>query len=109
MQQFKSDFVSCCSWLADSINEAGEKGFGVVPVREGTRRSFFLQARSIDRKTLGSLEKVTALRHVSVAVSMQMCMSFCLHCGSRLEEVIASQNVAFDGLARAMEYLVDSA
>jgi hypothetical protein len=76
----------CCDILGDMFEDAGKKGFSVVPERQGKDTyHIFLQGRNQD----------TELKEGKLTV-FERAISYCPFCGSKLSDVIDKHKVQID-------------
>jgi len=99
----------CCDRLDMLLADAGEKLFSVIANGTGPRRGFFLQARPLDRDVVLPSRATDAVepslrrgdgRPASIAVVMELHLSFCPSCGRDLAAWVRAHAVEFDALAR---------
>ncbi len=103
--------TACCKWLRNLTDSPGEKGFSVIPVRAQGIRYFVLQARAVEPAAIEELKKPPGpdRKPVSIALSMDIMLTYCPGCGNRLEDLITGQEDAFDEDAvRSRKYLSDA-
>jgi hypothetical protein len=108
---------TCCEWLKNMIESAGEQGTAVVAIRDGESRGFYIQARALTRQQektwarllhseplqtqLDPLFRNEAGGLQAVVVGMRVPILFCPHCGTSLEKLVRKHRDEFDTLAGA--------
>jgi hypothetical protein len=91
------NYKFCCDTLSENINEAGCKGFSVIPQRIENQDSYYfiLQFRSRDYND----------NYKDVMIS-QMAIKYCPWCGKKLSEVFKSYKNEIIEIAKKNENLV---
>lgn len=100
---------TCCEWLTNYLETAGEKGFSVYPFHEGDRRRFVLQGRPLDPEGVaawGAAKVSPGQPPIALAVSMDLPLTYCPRCGTDLIKLIEEQREEFDKAAEAVRHLV---
>ncbi len=109
-------FASCCEWLTNLLQRAGEQGTAVVAARrEDGVRQFYIQARSLTQWQAQTWQRLLHTepwqaqmaplfrdengRLAAVVISMRVPIFFCPHCGVDLAKLIKRQAKQFDELA----------
>jgi hypothetical protein len=89
----------CCDIFGPLVDEAGIKGFSIIPISYQNTFKFFLQSRNKDS---GDKE----IESVFVA---EMAISYCPWCGSNLSDVILANKTKISEIANRNKYLIMSA
>ena len=110
-------FATCCDWMKNTLQRAGEQGIAVIASRVEGGRQFYLQARPLTpgqeqnwqrlvskepgRTQLEPLFRDERGRLAAVLVSLRVPLRFCPLCGSDLGKLIDRQREAFDAMAES--------
>jgi hypothetical protein len=87
-----------CKWFENLLAAAGEKGFSIVPMRDGEHRSWYLVARPFEPADLARITSKDS-NALGVAVAMKTPLKYCPACGANLDDLIRRDERAFDALA----------
>lgn len=86
----------CCDAFTSSLNDAGDKGFSIIPAYYLDTYTFFLQARNKDY--IDSDKPGFFLGQTSI--------SYCPWCGCKLSDIAARDMTKISGLAEKNNYLL---
>jgi len=116
-------FASCCEWLTNLLQRAGEQGTAVIARQDDDVRQFYIQARSLTQwqaqtwqrlvhtepwqTQLDPLFRDESGHLAAVVVSMRVPMLFCPHCGVDLAKLINRQRREFDALVESHRSFAD--
>jgi hypothetical protein len=115
--------ITCCEWLKNLLETAGEQGMAVIAQRDGDHRQFYIQARALTdwqartwkrllhtdpwQAQMDPLFRQENGRLVAVAMAMSVPVSYCPGCGANLDKLIDRQREEFDKLAIAHQAFAD--
>jgi hypothetical protein len=107
--------TTCCEWLSNFLQRAGEQGTAIVAILDGEVRQFYIQARALtpwQEKTWDRLLHTEPLQThidplfrnengglVAVVTEMRVPIFFCPHCGTNLKRFVNHHRKEFDKLA----------
>jgi hypothetical protein len=89
----------CCSIFKEHIDEAGHKGFAIIPFENPSKVDqyvYFLESRSAD------YDDDKEMRHITI----DRAISYCPWCGTKLTEVTKMNKDAIREIAEKNKHLI---
>lgn len=111
--------TTCCEWLTNLIQRAGEQGTAVIAVRDRDLdlRGFYIQARALTAAQQKTWERMLSTEPLqthldplfrneaghlqAVVVVARVPILYCPHCGTNLEKFVRRHQREFDALAES--------
>jgi hypothetical protein len=107
----------CCDWFDIMMEQISEKGYSIIAVRDGSYRSFYLQARPFEKNIAESITAIGSIDNIlqcakpidiagsliPLVIAMNMPLTYCLRCGANLMEKIKQNREEFDEIASQLE------